>query len=381
MQGEANSTPGGNFSSDLLFTSFCFIAIHNGPPRGAIPLGLTVKLRHLCSEFSPPVDEARNKYRLCLRLSVLGLVCKINGLFRTSQVAQIVKCPPARRETWVQSLGWEDPLEKEMTTHSSTLAWKMPWTEEPGGLQSMGSQRFGHDWMTDTHLSFIYVCLSIFYLRSVFSYCSWGSQGKNTEVTSHSLLQWAVYCQKESWVLKNCCFWTVVLKKTLESPLDCKEIHPVHPKGNQSWIFIRRTDREAETPILWAPDAKIWLIGKDRDAGKDWGQEEKGTTEGEMVGWHHRLYGHEFEQAPGVGDGQGGLACCGPWGRRESDTTEQLNWTVFYLCLTICLLSVSVYLLSMSFCLSIFSMSVCLLTICLLTHINITGCASLENAS
>ena len=100
---------------------------------------------------------------------------------------------------------------------------------------------------------------------------------------------------KESWELKNWCFWTVVLEKTLESPLDCKEIQPVHPKGDQSWVFIGRTDVEAETPILWPPDAKKWLIWKDSDAGKDWGQEEKGTTEDEMVGWHHWLDGHEFE--------------------------------------------------------------------------------------
>ena len=100
---------------------------------------------------------------------------------------------------------------------------------------------------------------------------------------------------KEIWVLKNWCFWTVVLAKTLESPLDCKEIQPVHPKGNQSWVFIRRTDVEAETPKLWPPDGKNWLIGKDPDAGKDWGQEEKGTTEDEMVGWHHQLNGHEFD--------------------------------------------------------------------------------------
>ena len=132
---------------------------------------------------------------------------------------------------------------------------------------------------------------------------------------------------KESWELKNQCFWAVVLEKTLESPLDCKEIKPVHPKGNQSWVFIGRTDVEAETPILWPPDAKNWLIGKDPDAGKDWRQEEKGMKKDEMVGWHYQLYGHEFEQAPGVGDGQGSLVCCSPWGLKESDTTEQLNWT------------------------------------------------------
>ena len=117
------------------------------------------------------------------------------------------------------------------------------------------------------------------------------------------------------------------LEKTLESPLDCKEIQPVHPKGNQSWIFIGRTNAEVETPILWPPDVKNWLIGKDPDAGKDWRHEGKGMTEDEMVGWHHQIDGHEFEQAPRVGDGQGGLACCSPWSRKESDTTEQLNWT------------------------------------------------------
>ena len=129
----------------------------------------------------------------------------------------------------------------------------------------------------------------------------------------------------ESWALKNWCFWTVMLEKDLESPLDCSEIKPVNPEGNQSWIFIGRTDAEAETPILWPPDAKNWLIGKDLDAGKDWRQ--KGMTEDEMVGWHHWLDRHEFEQAPGVGDGQGGLACCSPWGHKESDVTEWLNWT------------------------------------------------------
>ena len=122
------------------------------------------------------------------------------------------------------------------------------------------------------------------------------------------------------------CFWTVVLAKTLESPLDCKEIQPVHSK-DQSWMFIGRTDAKAETPILWPPHAKSWLIGKDFDAGRGWGQEEKGTTEDEMAGWHHWLNGHEFEWTPGVGDGQGGLVCCNLWGRKESDTTERLNWT------------------------------------------------------
>ena len=117
-----------------------------------------------------------------------------------------------------------------------------------------------------------------------------------------------------------------MLDKTLESALDCKELQLVNPKGNQSWIFIGRTDAEAETPILWPPDAKNWLIWKDPDAGKDWRWEGKRTTEDEMVGWHYQIDGHEFEQASGV-DGQGSLACCSPQGRKESDTTEQMNWT------------------------------------------------------
>ena len=130
---------------------------------------------------------------------------------------------------------------------------------------------------------------------------------------------------KESWVPKQWCFWTVVLEKTLESPLNCTEIRPVNPKGNQSWIFIGTTDADAEAPILWLSDVKNWLIGKDPDAGKDWRQ-EKGMTEEEMVGRHHSFDGHEFEQAPGLGDGQGGLACCSPCGHKESDRTKRLNW-------------------------------------------------------
>ena len=132
---------------------------------------------------------------------------------------------------------------------------------------------------------------------------------------------------KENWVLKNWCLWIVVLEKTLESPLDCKEIQPVLPKGNQSRIPIGRTDVEVETPIIWPPDSKSWLIWKDPDAGRDWGQEEKGATEDEMAGWHHWLDGRESEWTLGVGDGQGGLACCTSWGHKESDTTEGLNWT------------------------------------------------------
>ena len=148
--------------------------------------------------------------------------------------------------------------------------------------------------------------------------------------SSHILMLELDY--KESWVLKNWCFWTVVLEKTLESPLDCNEIQPVHPKGDHSWVFIGRTDVEAETPILWPPDGKSWLIGKDPDAGKDWGQEETGMTEDEKGGWHHRLDGHGFGCTSGVGDGQGGLACCSSWGHRELDTTEWLNWSELNWC-------------------------------------------------
>ena len=138
---------------------------------------------------------------------------------------------------------------------------------------------------------------------------------------------------KESWALKNWCFWTVMLDKTLERPLDCKEIQPVYPKRNQSWILFGRTDIEAETPILWLPDAKNWLIWKDPDAGKDWRWEKKGTNEDEMVGWDHWLSGRESEWTPGVGDGQAGLVCCRTWGGKESDTTERLNWTKNFLVL------------------------------------------------
>ena len=129
---------------------------------------------------------------------------------------------------------------------------------------------------------------------------------------------------KESWAPKNQCFQTVLLEKTPESPLDCKEVKPVYPKGNQLWIFIGRTDAEAEAPILWPPDAKNWLTGKDPDAGKDWRQEGKGTTENETVGWHHQLDGLEFEQVPGD-EGQGRLACCSLWGSKELDMTWQLH--------------------------------------------------------
>ena len=137
----------------------------------------------------------------------------------------------------------------------------------------------------------------------------------------------------ESWTIKTAehqridAFELWCWRRLLRVPWTARKIQPVNPKGNQSWIFIGRTDAEAETPILWPPDAKTWLIWKDPDAGKDWGQEKKGMMEDEMVGWHHRLNGPKFEWTPGVGDGQGGLACCGSWGCKESDTTEWLNWT------------------------------------------------------
>ena len=144
--------------------------------------------------------------------------------------------------------------------------------------------------------------------------------------SSDYIWMWELDCE-EGWGPKNWCFWTVAWEKTLESPLDCKEIQPVHSEGDQPWVFIGRTDAKAETLILWPPHTKSWLIGKYPDAWRDWGQEEKRTTEEEMAGWHHWLNGHEFEWTPGVGDGQGGLACCDSWGRKESDTPEWLNWT------------------------------------------------------
>ena len=137
---------------------------------------------------------------------------------------------------------------------------------------------------------------------------------------------WELDCE-ESWMAKNWCFLTVVLEKTLESPLDCTEIQPVHSEGDQPWDFFGRNDAKAETPILWSSHEKSWFIVKDSDAGRDWGQEEKGTTDNEMAVWHHWLDGREFEQTLGVGDGQGGLACCDSWGCKESDTTERLIWS------------------------------------------------------
>ena len=130
---------------------------------------------------------------------------------------------------------------------------------------------------------------------------------------------------EEGRVLKNWCLWTLVLEKTPENPLDNKEMKPVNPKGNQPWIFLGQTDAKAEAPVLWPPDVKSWLIGKDPDAGKDWGQEEKGMTEDKMVAWHHQLNGHELEQTPRDSEGHRSLGCCGLWACKQSDTTWRLN--------------------------------------------------------
>ena len=154
-----------------------------------------------------------------------------------------------------------------------------------------------------------------------------GPSSQRYGFSSSHVWMWEVD-HKEGWAPKNWCFSTVVLEKALENPLACKEIKPVNPKGNKSWIFIGRTDAEAEIPILWPSDVKNWLLGKDSDVGKDWRQEEKGTTEDEMVGWHHQLDAYEFEQVLGVGDGQGSLACSSPWGCKElrQDWATELNF-------------------------------------------------------
>ena len=160
--------------------------------------------------------------------------------------------------------------------------------------------------------------------NNAFYFANKGPSSQGYGFSSSHVWMWELDCE-ENWAWKNWCFWTVVLEKTLESLLNCKEIQPVHSKGDQSWMFFGRTDAKAETPVLWPPHAKSWLIGKDSDAGRDWEQEEKGMTEDEMAGWHHLLDGRESEWTPGGGDGQGGLACCDSWGHKESDTTEQLN--------------------------------------------------------
>ena len=169
-----------------------------------------------------------------------------------------------------------------------------------------------------------------FQLKNLVHEANKGPSSQNYGFSSSHVWMWELD-HKESWVLKNWCFWTMVLEKALESPLDFKEIQPVHPKGDQSWIFTGRTDTEAEALILWSPDVKNWLIGKDLNAGKDWRQEEKGTTMDEVVEWYHQLNGHEFEQAPGVLDGPRSSACYSPRGCKELDTIERLNWTELYI--------------------------------------------------
>ena len=147
-----------------------------------------------------------------------------------------------------------------------------------------------------------------------------GLYNQNYNFSISNICMWELD-HKEDWAPNNWCFWIVMLEKTLESPLDCKEIKPFSPKGNQPWIFIGRTGVESEDPILWPSDSKCWLTGKDLDAGKDWGQKEKGAMEDEMVRQHHQLSGHEFEQTLGDSEGQRLLVCCSPWGHRESEMT------------------------------------------------------------
>ena len=206
--------------------------------------------------------------------------------------------------------GWHHWLDGHEWVNSGSL-W---WTGRPGVLRFMETQRVRHDWANE--LNWTLWKESYDQLRQrikkrhYFANKDPSSQGYG--FSSGHVWMWELD-YKESWEPKNWCFWTVVLEKTLESPLDCKEIQPVHPKGNQSWMFTGRTDVEAETPKLWPPDVKSWLIWKDPDSGKDWRQEEKGMTEDEMVGWHHQLDGHGFGWTLGVGDGQGGLVGCSSW--------------------------------------------------------------------
>ena len=181
------------------------------------------------------------------------------------------------------------------------------------GHKLMSSLVFGQKCRFDFTSTFLQCCLFHLVSHRVLLDPKGFSQGYGFS-SGHVWMQ-ELDCE-EGWAPKNWGFWTVVLEKTLESPLDCKEIQPVHPKGDQPWVFFGRNDAEAETPVLWPPHVNSWLIGKDSDAGRDWGQEEKGMTEDEMAGWHHRLNERESEWTLGVGDGQGGLACCDSWGRR-----------------------------------------------------------------
>ena len=206
------------------------------------------------------------------------------------------------QEIWVSSLGWEVPLGNWLLKYSG-LENSMDYTLTPW-KESYDQPR--------QHIK-----------KQRHYFANKGPTSQSYAFSSGHVWMWELD-SKESWVLRNWCFWTVVLEKTLESPLDCKEIKPVNCKEIQSWIFIGRTDAEAEALILWPLDAKNWLTGKDPDAGKD-SEQEKRATEDEMVGWHHWLNGREFEQTQGDSEGQGSLACCSSWGCKESDTTEWLN--------------------------------------------------------
>ena len=244
------------------------------------------------------------------------------------------------QEMQVQSLGREDPLEKEMATHSSILAGKVPWAEESGGPQSMGSQNeleltkwpslstkvsniLKKYYYVPNHwswwlLPWIERCL-LLGRKPMTNLDSILKSRDITLLTKVSIVKTMIFpivmygCK--SWTIKKAecwrtdAFWTALLEKTLESPLDSKKIKPVHHKGNPFWIFFGRADAETEPPIVWPPDTKNWLIGKDPDTGEDWRHEEKGTTEDEMIGWYHQLDGHKFEKSPGAGDGQGSLVC------------------------------------------------------------------------
>ena len=198
-------------------------------------------------------------------------------------MAQTVKNLPAMWEIQIWSLGQEHRLEKWMATHSSFLVWRSPWREEPGIIYLHFYKLLGRKVMTNLD--------SILKSRDI----TLPTKVRLVKAMVFPVVIYGLYLldYKENWVPKNWCFWTVMLEKTFESPLDCKEIQPVHPKWDQSWALIVRTDVDAETPILWPPDGKNWLIWKDSDAGKDW-RWEKGPTEDEMVEWHHRLNGHEF---------------------------------------------------------------------------------------
>ena len=224
------------------------------------------------------------------------------------------------------------PIKVKFSTSSRYMIWYL-------------SRKYWNSWPTN-----ILIILNLILLGLIIVYFGSpkGPSSQGNGFSSGHVWMWELDCE-EGWALKNWCFWTVVLEKTLESRLDCKEIQPVHSEGNQPWDFFGTNDAKAETPVLWPPHTKSWLIGKDSDAGRDWGQEEKGTTEDEMAGWHHQLNGHRFEWTPGDGDGQGGLACCNSWGCRvEHNWATELNWTEWLMMLNI--LSCA-YLPSINICL------------------------------